>query len=67
MGCHMEKYSKNKRVAKLLITVDDTFRNCLIEPVTENEWPYSDHTFLKVKEKGRTYLVNVDYVMTIEF
>lgn len=51
----------------MLITVDDTFTNCLIEPVAKGEWPYSDQTFLKVKEKGRTFLVNTDYVMTIEF
>lgn len=62
----MEGYSKKKRVVKMLITVDDTFTNCLIEPVAKGEWPYSDQTFLKVKEKGRVFLVNTDYVMTIE-
>ncbi len=62
----MKEHINKKRVVKMLITVDDTFTNCLIEPVAKDEWPYSDQTFLKVKEKGRTFLVNTDYVMTIE-
>ncbi len=63
----MEERKSNKRMVKMLITVDDTFTDCVIEPVVSDEWTFLDNKFLKVKEKGHTYFVNVDYVMTIEF
>ena len=44
--------------------MDIEFTDCIVEKI---ENPFSDeHTFIKVTEKGKTYYLNLDYVIFYE-
>ena len=55
---------ENSKKLKLLVCMDTEFTDCIVEKIKN---PFSDeHTFVKVIEKGRTYYLNLDYVIFYE-
>lgn len=50
------------------ITMADetTFVNCLVEQIDDKKTPFPDNSFVRITEKGVTYLVNTDYIIFCE-
>lgn len=47
---------------KMLVTMDETFENCLVEPIKIALFP--DNSFVRVNENKAEYLINTDYIIT---
>lgn len=55
---------KNSKKFKSIVCMDIEFTDCIVEKIKN---PFSDeHTFIKVTEKGKTYYLNLDYVIFYE-
>lgn len=49
---------------KIIAMADETtFANCLVEQIDDKKTPFSDNSFVRITEKGVTYLVNTDYII----
>lgn len=51
---------------KAVVTIDATFTNCLVEQIENKKTPFPDNSFVRITEKGVTYLVNTDYIIFCE-
>lgn len=55
---------KNSKKFKSIVCMDIEFTDCIVEKIKN---PFSDeHIFIKVTEKGKTYYLNLDYVIFYE-
>ncbi len=48
---------------KTVETMDVTFKNCVVKKVEIKKSPFPDNSFVRITEKGVTYLVNTDYII----
>lgn len=51
---------------KTVETMDVTFKNCVVEKIDTKKLPFPDNSFVRITEKGVTYLVNTDYIIFCE-
>lgn len=51
---------------KSVVTMDVTFTNCLVEQFEDKKSPFPNNSFVRITEKGVTYLVNTDYIIFCE-
>ena len=45
-----------------LNTMDDQFENCVVKEAKKT--PFPDNSFVEITEKGKSYLVNTDYIIS---
>ncbi len=57
---------ENKKHVNFVKLADDVLlKNCILEPIPQDEQPFGDNRFVKVTEDDMTYLANTDYIVWI--
>ncbi len=57
---------ENKKHVNFVKLADDVIlKNCILEPIPQDEQSFGDNRFVKVTEDDMTYLANTDYIVWI--
>ena len=57
---------ENKKHVNFVKLADDVLlKNCILEPIPQDEQLFGDNRFVKVTEDDMTYLANTDYIVWI--